>query len=96
MDSIVYIRVMDISFDPAKRDHTLSERGLDFADAVEVFETAIVEFEDDRHDYGETRMMTVGYLAGRMIVVGWTLRGDARHVFTMRKANDREQARYGQ
>jgi uncharacterized protein len=28
---------MDISFDPAKRDKTLAERGLDFADAGLVF-----------------------------------------------------------
>jgi uncharacterized DUF497 family protein len=28
---------MAISYDPAKRDETLAERGLDFADAEEVF-----------------------------------------------------------
>ena len=29
--------VIAITFDPAKRDWTLHERGLDFADAAEVF-----------------------------------------------------------
>jgi uncharacterized DUF497 family protein len=29
-----------------------------------------------------------------MVVVVWTQRGEARHVISMRKANDREQARY--
>jgi uncharacterized DUF497 family protein len=29
---------MEISFDPAKRDWTLRERGLDFLDAAEVFD----------------------------------------------------------
>jgi uncharacterized DUF497 family protein len=32
-------------------------------------------------------------LGGRMVVVGYTPRGTSRHVFSMRKANDREKAR---
>jgi uncharacterized DUF497 family protein len=47
-----------------------------------------------RHDYGERRINSVGYLRGRMVVICWTPRGDARHVFTMRKANDREKKKY--
>ncbi len=31
----------------------------------------------------------------RMMVVVWTQRGSARHVISMRKANDREKVRYG-
>jgi uncharacterized DUF497 family protein len=85
---------MEISFDPAKRDWTLRERGLDFADAPEVFEGIRIEQEDDRFDYGEKRMMTVGYLVRRMVVIIWTQRGPVRHVISMRKANDREQAKY--
>jgi uncharacterized DUF497 family protein len=30
----------------------------------------------------------------RMVVLVWTPRGAARHVISMRKANDREQRRY--
>lgn len=85
---------MTITFDPAKRDRTFAERGLNFEDAAVVFAGPIHEFEDIRADYGETRMMTVGLLAGRMVIVGWTPRGADRHVFTMRKANEREQVRY--
>jgi uncharacterized DUF497 family protein len=33
-------------------------------------------------------------LAGRMMIVVWTARGPARHVISMRKANEREQDRY--
>ena len=83
-----------ITFDPAKRDWTLRHRGLDFLDADLVFDGLKFEFPDDRRDYGELRMLTVGYLRNRMVVVGWTPRGDARHVFSMRKANDREKAKY--
>jgi uncharacterized DUF497 family protein len=34
-------------------------------------------------------------LRGRMVVVVWTRRGNARHIISMRKANDREKARFG-
>lgn len=85
---------MKITFDPAKRDKTLAERGLDFADAASVFAGRTYDQSDDRQDYGEARMITVGLLGPRMVVVVWTQRGDARHIISMRKANDREKARY--
>ena len=43
--------------------------------------------------YGETRIICFGLLRGRMVVIGYTQRGSVRHVFSMRKANDREQTR---
>jgi len=52
-----------------------------------------LEVEDTREDDGEARIICYGYLAGRLLVVGYTPRGAARHVFSMRKANAREQAR---
>ncbi len=85
---------MPITFDPAKRDWTLRERGLDFRVAEEVFASAQLSFEDDRFVYGETRMVTVGMLDARMVIVVWTARGEDRQVISMRKANAREQARY--
>lgn len=86
---------MAITFDPAKRDKALRERGLDFAAATTVFAGPCFSFLDKRQDYGEDRIITVGRLAGRMVVVGWTPRGEDRHVFSMRKANAREQEKYG-
>ena len=84
---------MRISYDPTKRDKTLAERGLDFEDATAVFLGLTVEVEDTRKDYRERRMVCYGLLAGRLVVVGYTSRGSVRHVFSMRKANDREQTR---
>lgn len=87
---------MKITCDPVKRAKTLEERGLDFLDAAEVFEGPVYEVEDDRFDYGERRVLCFGLLRGRMVVVGYVERDDSRHVFTMRKANEREQARFGE
>ena len=84
---------MRITFDPAKRERALAERGLDFVDAKIVSEGVTLEVEDVRRAYGEERVICYGVLAGRMVVVGYTPRGADRHVFSMRKANDREQTR---
>jgi len=84
---------MRITFDPAKRARTLADRGLNFEDAAQVFAGATFEIEDKRKDYGETRVICYGLLAGRMVVVGYVPRGNTRHVFSMRKANEREKER---
>ena len=84
-----------ITCDPAKRAKTLTERGLDFLEAGIVLANATVEFEDTRHDYGETRLICFGYLRGRLVMIGYVQRGGTVHVFSMRKANAREQALYG-
>jgi uncharacterized DUF497 family protein len=72
---------MRITFDSVKRARTLTDRGLDFEDAAIVFEGTTVEVEDLRRNYGEPR------------IIGYTPRGTSRHIFSMRKANDREKAR---
>jgi uncharacterized protein len=85
---------MSISFDPSKRDITLAERGLDFADALDVLAGAKFQFVDDRSDYGEERITTIGMLLGRMVVLVWTRRESDVHIISLRKANDREQRKY--
>ena len=85
---------MKITFDTEKRLNALNERGLDFLDANIVFNNAVYNEEDTRHDYGEKRMTCYGTINGRLCMVGYTDRGDERQVFTMRKANDREQKRF--
>ena len=57
-----------------------------------MFETTNFETEDTRKDYGEKRILCFGMLRSRMVVIGYTPRGADRHVFSMRKANEREQA----
>jgi uncharacterized DUF497 family protein len=85
---------MKVTFDPAKRLQTLKERKVDFEDAAEVFAGLTLTVRDNRRDYREDRFQAIGFLSGRMVMIVWTPRGDARHVISMRKCNDREQARY--
>ena len=85
---------MRITFDPAKRDRTLKRRGLDFARCDEVFLGPETTQDDVRQAYGERRRVTVGYLDNRMVVVVWTERDGSHRIISLRKANEREQARY--
>jgi uncharacterized DUF497 family protein len=85
---------MEITCDPNKRNQTIDDRGLDFMDATYIFMGRHFTIEDNRKDYGEIRQITVGFLQERMMIVGWVQRGDSRHVFTMRKANEREINKY--
>lgn len=84
---------MRITYDPAKREKTFATRGLDFEDALIVFDGLTLEVEDIRNDYGETRIICYGLLKGRLVVIGYTPRGENRHIFSMRKANGREKKR---
>ena len=82
---------MRIAFDPAKRDLTLRHRGLDFARAGEVFEGRTATVVDERFDYGEARFITAGHLDGRLVVMVWTQRGEARHIISMRHCHAKEE-----
>ena len=85
---------MKIEYQQAQRDATLEERGVDMARAGEVFDGDTLTVEDDRQDYGEIRQITIGFLDGRMMVMVWTQRGNARRIISLRKANEREQKTY--
>ena len=85
---------MDIEWDNAKRNQTLKERGLDFADVEFLnWETALTA-EDTRADYTETRFVTIAQINNRLCVVVWTSRNGNLRVISLRKANAREEKRY--
>lgn len=85
---------MKIIFDAFKRDKNFEEKGLDFGRAAEVFSGTTVTARDEHKEYGEARLVTAGRLDGRIVVVVWTPRGDARRIISMRKANEREVKKY--
>lgn len=85
-----YNNYMKIEYDEAKRRKTMQERGLDFADAAEVFAGPVLEAPDERANYGEPRYITMGLLRQRVVVLVWTPRGTVRRIISMRYANERE------
>jgi uncharacterized protein len=87
---------MLIEYDADKREKTLSDRGLDFCDAPIVWSGQHFTKIDDRIDYGEERLITVGLIENIMVIIAWTRRGKARRIISMRKCNEREQTYYKQ
>ena len=74
------------------RNH--SKHGLSFCDAETVFAGPCLTSEDDRFEYEERRFIALGQLAGRVVAIAYTLRGDTTRIISMRKASRRERRRY--
>jgi uncharacterized DUF497 family protein len=87
---------MKLEWNEDKRQATLAERGLDFADCAEVFEGITHSFSDKRKEYGEPRIISVGFLKRRMVVIVYTPRGVGRRIISMRYANERERKYFNQ
>ena len=81
---------MKLSWDEAKRQKTLADRGLDFADAKQIFDNEHLDALDTRFNYGETRILTLGFIRSRLCALVWTPRAETRRVISLRKANEDE------
>lgn len=86
---------MIYEWDEAKNHSNFAKHGLGFTDAEQVLTGPCVTFADERFDYGEKRLITLGLLAGRVVVIAHAPRGgDSTRIISMRKANRREQQIY--
>jgi uncharacterized DUF497 family protein len=83
---------MEFEWDPAKSDRNRHERGFDFATAALIFDGPVQTAVDERRDYGEERVIAIGEIAGEVIVVVYTDRGQIRRIISARRANRRERA----
>ncbi|MEQ1887744.1 MAG: BrnT family toxin [Alphaproteobacteria bacterium] len=85
---------MKIIFDPAKDTANLAKHGLSLAEADRIdWDTALIE-EDDRRNYGEARMLGIGYIGHRLHFVVFVERDGLRRIISMRKASNKEKATY--
>lgn len=82
------------TWDENKRQKTLAARGLDFAEAPLVMEGLVFTFPDEREDYGEERLVTLGMLRGNIVVVVHTETETEIRIISMRKANKSERDIY--
>jgi uncharacterized DUF497 family protein len=85
---------MRYEWDEAKSRINFTKHGLSFEDAELVFSGPCVTFVDDRLDYGEERLITLGQLAGRLVVIAHAPRDEGTRIISMRKGNRREQGIY--
>lgn len=85
-----------LTWDDTKRETTLRERGIDFANmAVFDWESALTA-QDDRRGYPETRYVSIGRMNNAIVVCVWCYRNETTRIISLRKANSRERKRYEQ
>jgi len=85
---------VQIDFDPSKDRANLAKHGLSLALAVDLdWEDSLV-WMDDRHQYGEMRMIALAPKTGILYYVAYVDRGDVRRIISLRRANRREVKHY--
>jgi uncharacterized protein len=82
----------DFEWDPRKRERCFAERGIDFLDAIRVFDSAYIELS--AASTTERRIRTVGVAEGRTLTVVWTLRNGMRRIITVWPASRKERRLY--
>jgi len=82
---------MRFTWDERKRKSNLRQHGLDFVDALRVFEGLTVTFEDDRFAYDEQRFVTLGLLRGVAVSIVHTETPQRIHVISLRRATRNEE-----
>ncbi|MBQ6738181.1 MAG: BrnT family toxin [Synergistaceae bacterium] len=85
---------MQFEWDENKRKINIEKHGIDFADAVKIFDGFITSKQDTRADYGEERYVTIGLLSGIEIAVINTPRGNKVRIISVRRARDSERKKY--
>jgi uncharacterized DUF497 family protein len=85
---------MGFAWDAAKARANLRKHGVDFADAVGVFNDPLALTARDPFP-AEERLLSLGVdLLGRVIVVNWTWRSKEIRLISARRATPRERRRY--
>ena len=82
---------MRFTWHEPKRQATLQKRGLDFAQAKQLFAGPTFTFEDDRQDYGEQRWVTLGLLREKVVIIVHTESEAEIRIISMREAEKDEQ-----
>jgi uncharacterized DUF497 family protein len=82
---------IDYQWDPAKAEANVKKHGVEFADAVGVFEDPTAITIEDPQAEGEQRFISMGMdVLGRIIVVAYTYRGDDVRLISARRATKKE------
>ena len=85
---------MTFEWDPRKNQGNLRKHGIDFQDAIQIFEGAHLEGADERLDYGEERMIAYGQMGPHIVAVAFVQRGERHRLVSARKATKGEAKAY--
>jgi len=82
-------------WDNAKAARNYAKHNVTFEAARDVFDDPFVlEWFDDGQTDGEQRFTALGMVEGRLVLVAYTLRGDAIRIISARLAERFERRRY--
>ena len=81
---------MDFEWDEAKSQWTRRNRGFDFERAARIFARPVQSILDERHDYGEQRVIAIGETEGEVLVIVYTDRAGVRRIISARRASRKE------
>lgn len=87
---------MQITFDSAKDKVNQAKHGVALALASRFEWDDAIAREDTRREYGERRMIALGYIGTRLHCAMYVDRGEERRVISLRKANSREVKLYAE
>ena len=86
---------MHFEWDDAKNQANIRKHGIDFQDAVDIFNHPLLSRMDNRTDYGEERWVAIGQIRYITGVIVYTERvGDIIRIISARKATKQEARRY--
>jgi len=87
---------ISFEWDDAKASRNLAKHRMSFEMAKEAFsDPDAVIFDVTRKEDGETRLKVVGRIGVRLFAVVYTPRGVVRRLISARRANAKEERRYG-
>ena len=81
-------------YDPTKRKKNQRKHEIDLAECEPVFDGPMLTREDTREEYDEQRLVSLGWLRGRVVVLMWTDREDGPRMISCREAEPHEQKAY--
>ncbi|MFN5880314.1 MAG: BrnT family toxin [Burkholderiales bacterium] len=85
---------MQIEFDPNKDRINLDKHGVSLALAAELHWDAALVWIDNRHDYGEDRILALVPRGATLYYAAVVDRAGVRRVISLRRANRREAKKY--
>jgi uncharacterized DUF497 family protein len=87
---------VEFEWDPAKARVNIRVHGIDFADAMGIFDSPYLQ-RDDPDAVGEQRFVALGMdVLGRLLVVVYTYREGKTRLISARKATKKEGKEYAQ
>ena len=79
-----------ITWDESKRKKNLKAHGIDLAEVDCVFDAPMITVEDEREQYGEQRLRSLGWFRDRV----WMERDDSARVISCRYGDKHETRAY--